>query len=102
VSAPRGHEISQHAAFLKLVLDGVHMVRTSLLEESLEVVYQWSRLVLETTFSSHDILLVGVIRFLVVVVIVAPSCNCKPPRAPLSPLLASLGTLLDTMDDSTK
>jgi hypothetical protein len=38
---PRGHENFHHSTVLELVLDGVHIVRVGLLEESLEVVCRW-------------------------------------------------------------
>jgi hypothetical protein len=46
--------------------------------------------VLDNAPGGHDILLVGAVRFLVIVVVVT-SCGCNPLRALLSPLLAALG-----------
>jgi hypothetical protein len=63
---PRGHEIPHHVIDLELVLDGVHVVRAGLLEESLEVVCRWSRLVLATVCGSHDVPHVKAVCFLVV------------------------------------
>jgi hypothetical protein len=66
----------------------------------LEMVFRLSRLVLEIAIGGHDILLVGVVRFLVV--IIAAGCDCDPPRAPLLPLLASLSTFLHAFADGSR
>jgi hypothetical protein len=60
------------------------------------VVYQRSHLAHGTTPSVRDALLVIVIHFLIVIIIAGHRCN--PPRAPLSPLLAALGSLLCVLD----
>jgi hypothetical protein len=73
------------------------MVRVGLLEESLKVVCGWPRLVLDTAPDGRDVLLVGVVHFLVVVIVVAGR-NCKPLRMPLSPLLAAFGIHLGALD----
>jgi hypothetical protein len=52
---PRDHEILYHVVVLKLVLDGVHVVRAGLLEESLKVVCRRSCLVLATMCGSCDV-----------------------------------------------
>jgi hypothetical protein len=50
---------------LELVLDGVHVVRTGLLEESLKLVCRWSCLVHDTVPGGRDVLLIGAVHFLV-------------------------------------
>jgi hypothetical protein len=79
------------------VLDGVRVVQTGLLKESLEVVCWRSRLALDSVPGDHDALLVGHIHFFVIVVTVAGR-GCNPLRMPLSPLLAALGVLLCAFD----
>jgi hypothetical protein len=93
---PRGHKIFHHVAIFELVIDKVCMVRTSLLEESLEVVYRWSCLVLDTAPNDHDTLLVIVVHFLVIVIIAGHCSNSL--RAPLLPLLVAFGGLLCALD----
>jgi hypothetical protein len=65
------------------------MVRAGLHEESLEVVCWRPRLALNTAPGGRDVLHVRVIRLLIIVV----GRDSYPVRAPLSPLLASLGAL---------
>jgi hypothetical protein len=48
---PQDHKNFHHVSILKLVLDGVRMVRTCLLKESLNVICQRLRLVLGTAFT---------------------------------------------------
>jgi hypothetical protein len=93
---PRGHEILHDAIVLELVLDRVCMVWAGLLKESIDVVYRWSHLALDTTPGGHDVLRVRVVYFLVYVIV---SHGCNPLWAPLSPLLAALGNLLGALDD---
>jgi hypothetical protein len=64
------------------------MVQTSRFEKFLKMVLQLPRLVLEVTLGGRDILLIGVVCFLVVVVAVGSDFN--PSGALLLPLLASL------------
>jgi hypothetical protein len=90
---PQGNEILYHATVLELVLDGVRMVRAGLLKKSLEVVCQRPRLVLATARGGNDALHVRVVCFLVVIIIVIVGRGHNPLRAPLSPLLATLGIL---------
>jgi hypothetical protein len=75
------------------VLDGVCVVRAGLLEESLEVVCWRPHLALATMRGGRDARHVGVICFLVVIVIIV-SHGRNPLRVPLTPLLATLGTLV--------
>jgi hypothetical protein len=49
-------------------------------------------LTLEVALSGRDIILVGVVRFLVIVVVAGR--NCDPPGTLLSPLFATLGAFL--------
>jgi hypothetical protein len=51
---------------------------------------------LDTVLSDHEVLLVGAVRFLVIIIIVT-SRKCNSLRVSLSPLLATLGTLLGTL-----
>jgi hypothetical protein len=81
---------------LSLCLMGVCVVQTSRFEESLEVVCRQPRMALGAMFSSHDVLCVGVVHFLIVI-IVAADCNCNPSRETLSPLFAALGALLGNL-----
>jgi hypothetical protein len=69
------------------------MVQTCHLKESFEVVCTWSCLTLEATFNGRDVLLVGVVRFLAIIVVAAGS-SCNPPWVPLSPLFAFLSALV--------
>jgi hypothetical protein len=90
------HEILHHVTVLELMLDGVCMVWTGLLEESLEVVCRQPHLALAVVCSSHNMTHAGAICFLIIAaVIVHRSCN--PQRALLAPLLATLGALLGIM-----
>jgi hypothetical protein len=54
--------------------------------------------VLDTALGGHDVLLVAVVRFLVVVVIDVTGRDYSPLRALLSPLLAALGIILGALD----
>jgi hypothetical protein len=85
----------------ELVLDKVCMVRADLLVESLKVVCWWSCLPLDSVPDGRDVLLAGVIRFLVVVIIVAGN-NCNPLRVPVLPLLAAFDVLLGTLGGDAK
>jgi hypothetical protein len=60
------------------------------------VVHQWSCLALDTTPGGHDVLLIKVVRFLVVIVV---GRNYNPLRGPVLPLLTTLGVLLGALDD---
>jgi hypothetical protein len=73
---------------LSLCSRGVCIVWTGRFEKFLEIVFRLSHLALEIAIGGYDILRVGVIYFLVVVV--ATSCDCGPPRAPLLPFLPPL------------
>jgi hypothetical protein len=94
---PRDHEILHHVVVLEVVLDGVRMVRAGLLKESLKVVCQWLRLMLDTTTGGRNALHAGVVHLIVVVVVVV-NCVCDPLRAPILPLLATLGVLLGALN----
>jgi hypothetical protein len=80
------------------VLDGVHMVQTGRIEEPLEVVCQWSHLAFGNVFGGCNILLIGVVCFLIII-IVTVGINYNPPRAPFSPSFFSLGALLGPLID---
>jgi hypothetical protein len=71
------------------------MVLAGLLEESLEVVYRWPPLALDTALGSCNVLLVGAVHFLVIVVI---GCDYNPLRVLHSHLLVTLGILLGALD----
>jgi hypothetical protein len=49
------------------------------------------------TLGGHDILLVGAVRFLVIVVVVGSNYN--PSEAPLSPHFAAIGAFFGAFDD---
>jgi hypothetical protein len=74
---PRGHEVFHHGTLFdfELVFDRVRMVQTHQFEKFLEVLIWLSCLVLEIALGGHDILLVRVIRFLVIVVAAGSSCD---------------------------
>jgi hypothetical protein len=89
---PRGHQILHHGTVLELVLDTVRMVHAGLLEESLEELCRRSCLALATIHGGCDMLLVGAVRFLVIIAVIV-NHSCNPLRTLLSPLLAALGVL---------
>jgi hypothetical protein len=68
---PRAHEVFQHGALFELVFDAVRMVRTGHFEKFLKVLVRLPHMVLQISFGDRDILLIGVIRFLVMVVAIA-------------------------------
>jgi hypothetical protein len=70
------------------------MVQTSCFEKFLEVLVQLLRLAIEIVLSSHDILLIGVIHFLVVVVVIIAGGNSDPLGVPLLPFLLPLAPFL--------
>jgi hypothetical protein len=59
----------------------------------LDVIIRRPCLVLKIMLNSHDMLLVRVIHFLVIIV-VATGNNCGPLKVPLLPLFAAFGILL--------
>jgi hypothetical protein len=61
------------------------------------VVCQWSHLALHTVPDGHDVLPVGVVRFLLIIVIVVGH-DCNPPVALLLPLHVALGLLFGSLD----
>jgi hypothetical protein len=72
------------------------MVRTGRLKKSVELVYWRPCPVIEATFGDHDVLLVGVVEFLVVIIIGIAGSNRNPLRVPfLLPFLAHLAATLD-------
>jgi hypothetical protein len=81
------------------------MVLTARFKKFLEVIVQLPRLALEIALGGHDMLLVGVICFLVVVV-VAAGCNCDSLEAPLLPLwlplMLSLAPLPAALDGAPR
>jgi hypothetical protein len=72
---------------------GVRVAQTGRFEKFLKVVPQLLRLALEVTLGSCDVLLVGVIRFLVAVI---AGRDCDPLGVPLLPILATLPRALDS------
>jgi hypothetical protein len=75
------------------------VVRVDLLEESLEVVCRWPHLAFDNVSSNHNILHVKVVHFLIIIIVVIiVNRSYNPLRAPLLPLLATLGVLLGTLD----
>jgi hypothetical protein len=74
-----------------------HVVRASLLKKSLEVVCRRPRLALATVHGCRDAPHARAVCFLVIVVIVV-SHSHNPIRAPLMPLLATLGAPLGILD----
>jgi hypothetical protein len=87
---PRAHEVFQHGALFELVFDAVRMVRTGHFEKFLKVLIRLPHMVLQISFGDRDILLIGVIRFLVMVVAIA--FLVLLPLAPfLVPLPEALG-----------
>jgi hypothetical protein len=98
--SPRGHVVFHHGELLELVLDGACMVWIGSFKKLLQVVVWLPRRALEIRLGGCDILLIGVVHFLVVIVIVAV-CDCDllghcfcPFLLPLALLLASLPVAL--------
>jgi hypothetical protein len=89
---PQDHEILHHAAVPELVLDGVHMIWASLLEEPLKVVCRQPHLVLAATYGSPDAHHVGAAYLLAVATIVFGH-GCDNLKTLLVPLLATLDAL---------
>jgi hypothetical protein len=83
--SPRGHKVFHHGTLFELVFDGVRMVRTGHFKKFLKMVFQLPGLVPEVTLSGCDILLIGVVRFLVIVIVTGS--NYDPLGTPLFPLL---------------
>jgi hypothetical protein len=79
------------------VFDGVRVAQTGRFEKFLKVVPQLLHLALEVTLGSCDVLLVGVIRFLVAVI---AGRDCDPLGVPLLPILATLGALPRALDSN--
>jgi hypothetical protein len=75
----------------EFVLDVVCRVLVGCLEEFLEVVCQRPRLALETALSGRDVLLVRVNGG-------GGRRGCDPMKAPLLPLLATIGVFLGALD----
>jgi hypothetical protein len=95
---PRSHEILHHATVPELVLDGVRVVRASLLLELLKVIRGWPHLTLANTCSGHSAHHAGAACLLVVAAVIAGR-ECGLLTSLLAPLLAALGTLLGILDD---
>jgi hypothetical protein len=94
---PRGHEAPHHAAVLELVRDGVCIVWAGFLEEPLEVVRGWPRLMLVTACGGWDAPHARATR-LPVVAIIMVSCGHGPLKALLAPLLATIDALPAAVD----
>jgi hypothetical protein len=76
------------------------VVQTGHFEKFLKIVLQLPRLALEVTLDDREILLAGVINFLVVIIIADSDCNALghrfcPLLLPLAPFLALLSVALD-------
>jgi hypothetical protein len=71
------------------------VVQASPLEKSLDVLYWWSRLMLATACGGHETHHARAACFLVVVII---RHGHNPLRAPLTPLLTTLGAPLGVSD----
>jgi hypothetical protein len=96
---PRDHEVFHHVTVLELVLDGACVIGVDFLEQSLEVVCQRSRVVLDAAFGGRDALNVGVVRPFVDVIVVVTRCDSGPVRAPPLPPLIALDILHGALDD---
>jgi hypothetical protein len=72
------------------------VVWTGRFEKFLKMVLRLPRLVLEIMFSGRDILLIGVVSFLVITIVVGR--NGDASGVPLLPLLAALGALPSILD----
>jgi hypothetical protein len=79
------------------VLDGVGMVRTSLLKELLDVVCGWSHLTLVAACGSHDTHHAGAGHLLAVATI-AVGCGFSLLKMLLAPLPAVLSALSGVLD----
>jgi hypothetical protein len=88
----RGHKAFHHGALFELMFDGVHMVQIGYFEKFLKVLIRLSCLALDVVLSGSDLLLIGVIRFLVV--IVAAGSSSDPWGCCFCPLFAIFGTFL--------
>jgi hypothetical protein len=95
---PRGHEILYHATVPELVLDGIGMVRTSILQELLEVIHGRSRLTLATTYGDHDAHHVGATHLLVVASVLTDHGHGLLTTL-LVLLLSAHGAILSILDD---
>jgi hypothetical protein len=91
------HEILNHVAVIKLVLDGIRKVRAGPLKESLKVVYRWPHLALVAACYSHDMPHVRAVCFLIIAAVIVGRGR-NPLRTLLAPLLAALGSLLGLID----
>jgi hypothetical protein len=98
---PQDHEILNHVAVIKLVLDGIRKVRAGPLKESLKVVYRWPHLALVAVCCSHDMPHVGAVCFLIIAAVIVGRGR-NPLRTLLAPLPAALGSLLGLIDGDIK
>jgi hypothetical protein len=88
--APNVMKFFCHAAVLELVLDWVCVVWAGCFEKFPEMVLRPPRLALEVVFGSQDTFLTGVASFLITTAVASHYDNAA--RAPLLPLLGTLGT----------
>jgi hypothetical protein len=95
----RGHVVLHHGELLKLVPDGVHMVRAGHLEELLKVIGGLPSQALEVTLSGSGVFFVGAVGLLVIVIVVAASSNGDPLGALVWPPLMAFGTPLHSFAD---
>jgi hypothetical protein len=79
------------------VLEGIHVVWASLLEECLEVVCRWLHLMLAATYGDRDTPYTGATLFLVVIAIVVEH-DYDPLETLLASLLATPGALFGVLD----
>jgi hypothetical protein len=96
---PRGHEILHHVAVCELVLDGVGVVRASLLKELLEVIRGRPCLTLVTACGGRNMHHAGAALLLVATAVIIDRVYGLL-TALLVPLLVALGTLSGILDDN--
>jgi hypothetical protein len=98
--SPHGHVVLHHGVLFELLPDGVCMVWACCLEKLLEVIGRLPYLVLEIMLGGCDVFLIRVISLLVVVVVVATSCNHDPLGPPFWPPLTAFGASLRAFADN--
>jgi hypothetical protein len=87
------HQIFHHGAVLELVFNWVRVVWTDRFEKFLDMVLQLPCFMLEIMFDGRDILLTGVVSFLIVAIIV-----CRNSVALVLPLPTALSAFPSTLD----
>jgi hypothetical protein len=94
---PRGHKIFHDGAVLQLMFDGVRMVQTCHFEKLLKIVLRVPHLAFEVMLDGRDVLLIGVVRFLVIAVVADSDCD-PSSGVPLLPLFVTIGTFPSALD----